>query len=137
MRLVEGFLWTALSSYICTAACKQLRSGLPLSPCTLSGGGQAEVTASPARSPEDAGMVLSCGVVAQDSALQCRGQGSPQLDMGSQPSSAAPLRHSHHHPSEQQLLVKIKEDSEVAGTCIILGVERDVYSFLSEVEPLR
>lgn len=47
------------------------------------------------------------------------------------------------HPSlppshtELKLLAKIKEDKEVAGTFIILGVERDVYSFLSEVVPLR
>lgn len=35
------------------------------------------------------------------------------------------------------MLAKIKEDKEVAGTFIILGVERDVYSFPSEVVPLR
>lgn len=33
-------------------------------------------------------------------------------------------------------MAKIKEDKKVAGTFIILGVERDVYSFLSEAVPL-
>lgn len=39
--------------------------------------------------------------------------------------------------TELKMLAKIKEDKEVAGIFIILGVERDVYSFLSEVVPLR
>lgn len=82
-------------------------------------------------------MMLSHGAVAQGRAGLKAALSSHKLPSFLVLSSAAPPRHSHHHPSELRLLVKIKEDSEVAGTCIILGVERDVYSFLSEVEPLR
>lgn len=39
--------------------------------------------------------------------------------------------------TELKLLAKIKEDKEVAGSFIISGVERDVYSSLGEVVPLR
>lgn len=66
-------------------------------------------------------------------------RGSPQWDTGSCLPHGTSLWHCSHHPlspTEPKLMAKIKEDKKVAGTFIILGVERDVYSFLSEVVPL-
>lgn len=70
-------------------------------------------------------------------ALLCRdGEGEPTAGHWLLPSPRCALCHCSHHPpspTEPKLLAKIKEDKKVAGTFIILGVERDVYSFLSEV----
>lgn len=76
----------------------------------------------------------------QGKALLCRdGEGEPTVGHGLLPSPCCALWHCSHHllsPTEPKLMAKIKEDKKVAGTFIILGVERDVYSFLSEVVPL-
>lgn len=141
MKLVEGFLWSPLNylyRYLQVASSSR-------APCILSGWGQQPgVTLQPcwvSRGHGDSAQPwLRVLTSMQGKALLCRhGEGEPTVGHGLLPSPCCALWHCSHHPlspTEPKLMAKIKEDKKVAGTFIILGVERDVYSFLSEVVPL-